>query len=784
MAFGNLTVDFTRLMSVPVRDRATLAKSPQASEIFGNMTPTEIAMLFPDYYKRFIPKTSAGAAMSSGMTAPPGTMQQTTSTGGGTSGATPALSAPPPSQNYIDEILQTANPIPVSSSKFEGSFAQKSNVLTTRMMKDLGLTKEQAAGFVGNLAHESAGLNVNIEEKAANVHGTRGYGLAQWTDPSPGKGRRTNLINFAKERNIAVNDFETQYQFLLHELNGVESKALARIRSARTVEEAAAAAVYFERPSGFTKEAWKTSDMISVAKRVHGWDSRFKYSQKALSAYDEYAEIAETLPGTQPEEKTKLPGSETSTDITKPDYMREFDPAIFTQLDSRLKDYYYNVASDAEKKQLEKAILKLGISGVQDIMTKHPEKTATAVSDKVYQESNKRFTESSSASNFYTGLRKQYPEKIDVNSELWNQIDPELSKARKQLVDAETGLVGRDALLAADSSAKVLRNNNYIPRIASGGDNHSANHGSGRDANYSIDLAASVVDKQGKIVPVQLGKGVPEKIKNDMATAAYFASIGAEGGHRVGYPDASTHHSMHIQQDPDRRTAYWGYSETAKRMGIGSSKLATLNATDEGRRFLAERETINRLTSEQKAEYFDKITGLKEQQTAEVAQQTAEPVPGPLPGTEPEQKTKPPGSETSTDITKPNTNMKLGGTVSNLAQEQLSIVNRETGETKLNFNPSEEVTFNKDGRGDVDVKNEYQQRTEDTKQKTDMSDVQQQNQYAMRQTSPKESNFRETRFHEQSKEGAVQYSPSVERHVRNSRFNDSHFSRGSPNSYT
>ena len=41
------------------------------------------------------------------------------------------------------------------------------------------------------------------------------YGIAQWR-----LDRRTNLDNFAKSQNKSVNDFQTQLDFIIHELQG------------------------------------------------------------------------------------------------------------------------------------------------------------------------------------------------------------------------------------------------------------------------------------------------------------------------------------------------------------------------------------------------------------------------------------------------------------------------------------------------------------------------------------------------------------------------------------
>jgi hypothetical protein len=87
---------------------------------------------------------------------------------------------------------------------------------------------------------------------------------------------------------------------------------------------------------------------------------------------------------------------------------------------------------------------------------------------------------------------------------------------------------------------------------------------------------------------------------------------------------------MHIQQDPIRQSAYWGYSETAKAMGIETSTGAALQATEEGRRFLQERETVSKLTPEQAASYFDSITGFTPKESEVAAEQITAPQPSPV----------------------------------------------------------------------------------------------------------------------------------------------------------
>jgi hypothetical protein len=64
--------------------------------------------------------------------------------------------------------------------------------------------------------------------------GRGGYGLAQWTG-----GRQTNLVNFAKTKKLDPGDAGLQADFLLHELQGPESRAAESLRKAQSPEQAA-----------------------------------------------------------------------------------------------------------------------------------------------------------------------------------------------------------------------------------------------------------------------------------------------------------------------------------------------------------------------------------------------------------------------------------------------------------------------------------------------------------------------------------------------------------------
>jgi hypothetical protein len=101
-----------------------------------------------------------------------------------------------------------------------------------------GMTPAQAAGVVGNLLQEST-LNSGAHNKGENA-----YGLAQW------RGQRlTDLQNFAAAKGKSIDDVNTQLDFILHELNGKESKAGQMLFASKTADEAAYNfGKYYERP--------------------------------------------------------------------------------------------------------------------------------------------------------------------------------------------------------------------------------------------------------------------------------------------------------------------------------------------------------------------------------------------------------------------------------------------------------------------------------------------------------------------------------------------------------
>ena len=120
--------------------------------------------------------------------------------------------------------------------------------IAARLMRDLmfdfDLTREQAAGVVGNLAFESTGFR-EMQERDPAVEGSRGgYGYAQWTGP-----RRRDFEAFAEARGLDINSYEANYGFLAHELSTNHAYSLNPLRRAGTPHEATEAFVnHYEYP--------------------------------------------------------------------------------------------------------------------------------------------------------------------------------------------------------------------------------------------------------------------------------------------------------------------------------------------------------------------------------------------------------------------------------------------------------------------------------------------------------------------------------------------------------
>ncbi|TIN16122.1 MAG: hypothetical protein E5Y51_15660 [Mesorhizobium sp.] len=110
-----------------------------------------------------------------------------------------------------------------------------------------GLSDAGARGLI------SRWMNVEASGGPSTVNSIGASGVAQWLGS-----RKARLMAFAKARGKDWNDADTQYQFVLSELNGPESRAGSMLRNAKTHAQGATGASMFERAEGYN--AWSGMD--------------------------------------------------------------------------------------------------------------------------------------------------------------------------------------------------------------------------------------------------------------------------------------------------------------------------------------------------------------------------------------------------------------------------------------------------------------------------------------------------------------------------------------------
>jgi Phage tail lysozyme/Gp5 N-terminal OB domain len=87
-----------------------------------------------------------------------------------------------------------------------------------------GIKPVQACAAVGNLIYESAGLKLIREGGSKtpppqSAYGIgNGWGLAQWTNTGPNKGRYTDFCNWASRNGKRLTDYDANVGFFLYEL--------------------------------------------------------------------------------------------------------------------------------------------------------------------------------------------------------------------------------------------------------------------------------------------------------------------------------------------------------------------------------------------------------------------------------------------------------------------------------------------------------------------------------------------------------------------------------------
>lgn len=242
-ASGTLPSAMTPPSTLPIYTSAPFSNSTQASNpIAANSNQTSAPIPSPSY------STPASSYMP--VPVPQMDSAPTPSNGG------PALPASPVGGHY--SAMPNANPAAGSATiakltydsglRAPGSpantntrlpdimggsgFNQKAPSIMANLMKDFGFTKEQAAGVVGNIGHESGGFK-EMQEKNPLGGGRGGLGWAQWTGP-----RRVDFEKYCAANKISPTSDEANYGFLKHELQTTYKSTVSAVKQAGTAGQA------------------------------------------------------------------------------------------------------------------------------------------------------------------------------------------------------------------------------------------------------------------------------------------------------------------------------------------------------------------------------------------------------------------------------------------------------------------------------------------------------------------------------------------------------------------
>lgn len=170
--------------------------------------------------------------------------------------------------NFVTPDSNTSTSSPETGSNTVVIYRPK-DVVVSRAPKDAasvaynfftqkGLAPHQAAGIVGNLIQESGNFNPKVISGEIKGDSGKATGVAQWHPD-----RWKAVSNFIRKNNLDQNSLEGQLEGIWYELNSYEKRALQKLKSTKTADEAANVFnKYYER------SADKTSARANYAKEI------------------------------------------------------------------------------------------------------------------------------------------------------------------------------------------------------------------------------------------------------------------------------------------------------------------------------------------------------------------------------------------------------------------------------------------------------------------------------------------------------------------------------------
>lgn len=161
----------------------------------------------------------------------------------------------------------------------EGSTGTPGQQVAARLINN-GLTPNAAAGIASNLNAESR-FRTDARNPGDGRDGSDSIGLAQWNGP-----RAQALQQFAAAQGKDWRDRNVQADFIAYELRTTEGRTGAALDNAQTPQQAAATAIGFFRPQGFTSA--NPMGALGAQQRVGG-ANQFVLGGEPAPAADRFA---------------------------------------------------------------------------------------------------------------------------------------------------------------------------------------------------------------------------------------------------------------------------------------------------------------------------------------------------------------------------------------------------------------------------------------------------------------------------------------------------------------
>jgi hypothetical protein len=171
---------------------------------------------------------------------------------------------------------------PTASVKTSASVKEK-EAQAMAYYQSRGYSKEDAAAIMGNLRLESGGsLDTGAHGDLNKPEWSQAHGIGQWRDDKgPGKGRFTDLKNFAAARGKSWEDYETQLAFVDWELQHTEKGAAGKLAAAQGLSaKTETFGKAYERPKdlsqsikqreAYAQSAYNSAPNITINNNING----------------------------------------------------------------------------------------------------------------------------------------------------------------------------------------------------------------------------------------------------------------------------------------------------------------------------------------------------------------------------------------------------------------------------------------------------------------------------------------------------------------------------------